>query len=183
MNASTAQRGQILFGFGPGFQLAVLQHLRHGADAGHHAAAVIALAEVRQHVVELDALAQGIGQHALQTAARDEPDFAQILDQQDTQTVVDLLRPYAPAAEQLDSERKGIAARDVVDRHDGHLRQPLAAQGAAQRIDPLHGPGGKDAVGIGDVVPAVGQLHVGNLVDAPRTGLGNGDERHAKNGQ
>ena len=62
-----------------------------------------------------------------EAAARDEAYLAQVLHQQDAQSVIAFGRAYAPAAEQIDGERERIAARDVVDGDDGDLQRRYAA--------------------------------------------------------
>ena len=95
-------------------QFAPFEQLRHGFDPLHHAEAVIALAECREHVFELDALADRIGQHTLQPAARDETDLATVFDQQDAQPVVVAGLPHAPRGEEVDGEVEDVAACDVI---------------------------------------------------------------------
>ena len=58
------------------FEFAAREHGRHGFDAAHHAAVVVAFAEGGQHIIHLDAFAERVGQHALDAAPRHEADFA-----------------------------------------------------------------------------------------------------------
>ena len=159
-----APQGKIVLRLGREVEFAPFDPHGRSGDARHHAPVVIALAEAGQHVFELNAFADRIGQHALQPAARDEADFAPILHEQDAEAVVDVGAPHAPRAEQLDGEREDVVRGDVVHRHDRHLREVAFAQRSAQRIDARHGAGRQDPVGIRDVPPSVGALHVGDLL-------------------
>lgn len=142
---------------------AARKHLGRHRETGEHAGVVVLLPEGRKHVFHLDALAERVGEDALEAAARDEADLMQVADQQDAQSVVALRAADAPAAEQFDGEREGVAAGDVVHGDDGHLGKAPLAQCAAQRIEPRDRGGRKNAVGIRDVAVAVGPLHVGDI--------------------
>ena len=152
--------------------LAAFENRGRSRNARDHARAVIAFAKSGKHIVELDAFAECVGKDAFEAAARDETDFPQILHEQDAQTVVAFGAAHAPTAEQVDGERKRIAAGDVVDGNDGDLSKAPLAQGSANGIDARHGAGRQDAVRIGDITPPVHLLDIGNLLRAisPRKG-------------
>ena len=152
-------------------QFAPLEQLRHGFDPLHHTETVIAFAERREHVFELDALADRIGQHALQPAARDETDLAAVFDQQDTQPVVVAGLPHAPRGEEVDGEVEDVAACDVIDGDHGDLGDGPLAQRRAQTVDMRHGLVREYPVGVRDVTRAVGALDIGDVFDAVGFGL------------
>ena len=163
-------------------RLAPFEHRGRSLDARDHARAVIPLAEGRKHIIELYAFAERIGKDSLQSAARDEAYFAQFLHQQDAQSVVALGRAHAPAAEQFDGERKSVAALNVIDSDDRHLRKPPFAQRRTEGVDARHGSRGENAVGIRDIAPPVHALDIGNLVRAvaSRKGGQHADEQQTK---
>ena len=107
----------------------------------------------------------------------------QALDQQNPQSVVDVLATHAPTTEQLHGEGKGVAALDVVERRHSHLRKPLRPQRGTHRIDPGHSRIRKNSIGVGDIAGPVGKLHVGHLAGLPRTRAdrrGDGRQQHYK---
>ena len=157
---------------------AVREHGRHGFDAAHHAAVVVAFAEGGQHIIRLDAFAKRVGQHALDAAPRHEADFALLPHKQDAHAVAVLAAADAPLREELVGEREGIAARNGVDGHHGHLRRTALAQAVADRVDARHGRLRKDPVGIRREARTVGRLHVFDLFH--RVGMRRGGQPRAQ---
>lgn len=94
----------------PDSQFAPLEQLRHGFDPLHHAEAVIALAECREHVFELDALADRIGS----TPSSPPPVTKRISRRSLTSRMPSPLSlracPHAPRGEEVDGEFEDVAA-------------------------------------------------------------------------
>ncbi len=149
---------------------ALFQDHSHSIDTLRHAAIEIVLPKGRQHELHLNPFADRIGQNALQSTAGNEAYFMPILDQQNAQTIIVAGISDTPTPEQFDGKRKSVATLDIIDCHDGDLRQSFRTQCGANLVNAADSTLRKYAVGIAHIPVPVAKLHIGHLVGTIRSG-------------
>lgn len=133
-------------------------------DAGHHAFTPTSVAKVGNHLLRLDTLAQGVGQHAFQSVACVELNATLVGDEQDDQAVIFVPFAYTPRVEQFVAEVEALRLADA--GHDGHYRfdARLLLQAVEHTVDAVGSRRTDDTFGVAQVAVFVLDMYLGEIV-------------------
>ena len=129
-----------------------------------HALAVVPLAHGGDHVALLQAVADGVGQDALDAIARFEHDGAllRLGDELNQQSVVASLLAQPPMLEEVGGKLAGVVVANALDGHHRHLYAEAVFQQVEPLVDACHVGLAQDAVGVAHVVRPVAEPDVGD---------------------